>query len=144
MQRKCKTVDFFQYQLTRALILHKQTIYALPSGQVKRFVTFVPVRSYLGMGSAEVILTFLQENSVDVRYCHGQSYHNASNMSGKYKGVQQRIRHMLSYAVFCPCLAHSLNLGRFCKVETNAAAANLFLKIQQLYKFFSSSTYLWE
>ena len=51
---------------------------------------------------------------------------------------------MCSYAEFCPCFAHSLNLAGSCAVEANTAATNFFLMIQQLYKFFSSSTYLWE
>ena len=37
-----------------------------------------------------------------------------------------------------------MNLVRSCTIEANAAAANFFLMIQQLYKFFSSSTYLSE
>ena len=51
---------------------------------------------------------------------------------------------MCSYAEFCPCFARSVNLVGFCAVEANTAAANLFLMIQKLYKFSSSSTYLWE
>ena len=49
-----------------------------------------------------------------------------------------------SYPEFCPCFAHSLNLVGSCAVEANAAACNFDLMIQQLYRYFSSSTYLWE
>ena len=133
--------------MTRSLILlNTQTDqlciafrYVLPSGPVERFVTFVPIKSYTGLGIAEVILTFLQQNSIGIKYCCGQSYNNVSNMSGKYKGVQQRIKDVCSYAEFCPCLAHSLNLIGSCGVKANPAASNFFLMIQQLYKFFSSS-----
>ena len=107
-------------------------------------MTFVPIKSHTGLGIAEVILTFLQRNSIGVKYCRGQSYDNASNMSGKYKGVQQRIKDVCSYAEFCPCFAHSLNLVGYWPVEADTAASNFFLVIQQLYKFFSSLTYLWE
>ena len=41
----------------------------LPSGPVERFVTFVSIKSHAGLGIAEVILTFLQKNSIDVRFC---------------------------------------------------------------------------
>ena len=51
---------------------------------------------------------------------------------------------MCNCAEFCPCFAHSLNLVGSCSVEANAAASSFFLMIQQLYKFFSSSTYLRE
>ena len=43
----------------------------LASGPVERFVTFVPIKSHTGFGIAEVILTFLQSNSIDVKYCRG-------------------------------------------------------------------------
>ena len=57
--------------------------YVLPSGPVKRFVTFVPIKSYTGFGIAELMLTFLQKNSIDAKYCRGQSYDNASNVLDK-------------------------------------------------------------
>ena len=47
--------------------------YVLPSGPVERFVTFVPIKSHTGLGIADVILTFLQKNSIDIKYCYGQS-----------------------------------------------------------------------
>ena len=115
--------------------------YVLP---YKRFVTFVPIRSHTGLGIAEVILNFLEENAIDIKNCRGQSYDNANNMSGKYKGVQQRIKDVCGYAEFCPCFAHSLNLVGSCAVKANTAAANFFSIIQQLYMLFSSSTHLWE
>ena len=118
--------------------------YVLPSGPFKRFVTFVPIASHTGLGIAEVILSYLQKNSTDVKYCRGQSYDNASNISGKYKGIQQRIKVVCSYAEFCPCFSHSLNLVGSCAVKANAARSNFFLMIQQPYKFFSSLTYFWE
>lgn len=84
--------------------------YVLPSSPVERFVTSVLIKSRTRIGIAEVIPTFLQKNSIDVKYCRVQSYGNAGNMSGKYKGVKQRIKDVCSYAEFCPCFAHSLNL----------------------------------
>ena len=61
-------------------------------------MTFVSIESHTGMGIAAVILTFLQENLIDVNYYRGHLYENANNMSGKYKGVQQRIKDVCSYA----------------------------------------------
>ena len=65
-------------------------------------------------------------------------------MSGKYKGVQQRIKCVCSYAEFCPCCAHSLNLVGVCAVESSPEAASLFSLIQKVYTFYSASTKLWE
>ena len=64
--------------------------------------------------------------------------------SGKYKGVQQRIKCVCPYANFCPCFAHSLNLAGTCAVESNADDAALFWLIQRVYTFYSASTKLWQ
>ena len=84
--------------------------YVLPSGPVERFLAFVPISSHTGEYIADTILNFFEEKCIDLQNCRGQSHDNASNMSGKYKGVQQRIKCVCSYAEFCPCCAHSLNL----------------------------------
>ena len=94
------------------------------------------------MGRARFILTVLQGNLIDVKYCRSESYNNSSNMSGKYKGVLQRIEHLSNYAEFCQCFVHSLNLVESCAVMASTAAANFFLMIQNL--IFSSSVYPWE
>ena len=56
--------------------------YILWSGQFERFTNFVPIKSHIGLGIAEIILFFLQKNSIDIKYYCGQSYGNASNMPG--------------------------------------------------------------
>ena len=64
-------------------------------------------------------------------------------MSGRYKGVQQRIKCNCSYADFCPCCAHPLNLVGTCAVESSTETVALFLLRQKLYTVYSSSTKLW-
>lgn len=73
----------------------------------------------------------------------GQSYDNASNMSGKYKGLQARIKDHNNLAEYVPCTAHSLNL-----VGTHAADCCLnvtkpFMFVQEIYVFMSASTSRW-
>ena len=116
--------------------------YVLPPGPVERILAFVPISSHTGEYIADTILNFFEEKCIDIQDCRGQSYDNASNMSMKYKGVQQRIKCVCSYAEFCPCYAHSLNL--VCAVESSPEAASLFSLIQKVYTFYSASTKLWE
>ena len=118
--------------------------YVLPSGPVERFLAFVPIPSHTGEYIADTILNFFEEKCIDIQNCRGQSYDNASNMSGKYKGVQQRIKCVCSYAELCPCCAHSLNLVGVCAVESSPEAASLFSLIQKVYTFYSAPTKLWE
>ena len=63
-------------------------------------------------------------------------------MSARYKGVQHMIKCNSSYVNFYLCFAHSLNLVGTCAVESSTEAAALFLVIQKLYTFYSSSAML--
>ncbi|XP_053594426.1 uncharacterized protein LOC128667613 [Microplitis demolitor] len=57
-------------------------------------------------------------NDFDVMNCRGQSYDNASDMSGIYSGVQARIKTLNPLADYAPCAAHSLNLVGTCAAES--------------------------
>ena len=57
--------------------------YVLPTGPEERFLNFLPMIGHTGKEIANMILTFLEENGIDIKNCRGQSYGNASNMSGK-------------------------------------------------------------
>ncbi|XP_068203876.1 uncharacterized protein [Palaemon carinicauda] len=85
--------------------------YVLPTtGPVERFLQFIPMLSHTGRDIATTVLDFLKEKNISVLDCRGQSYDNASNMSGKYQGTQQIIKNECSEAEYIPCMADSLNL----------------------------------
>ena len=86
----------------------------------------------------------LNNHSIDINNCRGQSYDNASNMSGKYTGLQTRVKEVNKLAVFIPCSAHSLNLVGTRAAECCSEALDFFRIIQKLYNFFSASTHRWD
>ncbi|CAI6349131.1 unnamed protein product [Macrosiphum euphorbiae] len=93
---------------------------------------------------AGVVLSTIESFNLDISNLRGQSYDNASNMSGIYSGLQAKIKAVSPLAQFVPCSAHSLNL-----VGTNAAsscknAVMFFDLLQKLYTFFLASTYRWD
>ena len=57
-----------------------------------------------------LLSSFLQDNGIPLSDCRGQTYDNASNMAGRYSGLQARIRAINPVAVFVPCAEHPLNL----------------------------------
>ena len=71
-------------------------------GPVERFLTFLDNTGHKGIEMANALLTFLQSIDLDISNCRGQSYDNASNMSGKYIGMQTIIRQKSPHAVFVP------------------------------------------
>ena len=78
----------------------------------EEFLGFVAVISTTGENIAEVILSTLESWGLDVNLLRGQGYDGASNMSGKFKGVQAVVRSRVPSAVYyLHCRAHSLNLA---------------------------------
>ena len=76
--------------------------------------------------------------------CGSQSYDNASNMSGKYSGVQARIIEINQCAPYVPCTAHSLNLVGTSAAESCTAAVLFFSIVAEIYRFFAASPCRWE
>ena len=119
--------------------------YVLPDGKVvERFLKFIKINSHKGNDLANELVTFLQDIGIDVKNCRGQSYDNASNMSGIYSGVQANITKHAPSADFVPCSAHSLNLVGHKSAECCDEASNFFAIVQSIYNFFSASTHRWK
>lgn len=110
---------------------------------VERFLRFIPIFSHGAKDLSNVVLGFLDELKLPLSNCRGQSYDNASNMSGKYSGLQARIRDLNEFAVYVPCADHSLNLVGVKAAESCPKAGRFFDFVQHLYCFFSASTHRW-
>ncbi|KAF0714401.1 zinc finger MYM-type protein 1-like, partial [Aphis craccivora] len=118
--------------------------YVLPNGEpVERFIGFIGDAGHKAESLTDAIFSILKKYDLNVCFLRGQSYDNAKNMSGIYSGVQARIKDVISLADFVPCSAHSLNLIGMCAASCCEEANNFFSFIQNLYVYFSSSTYRW-
>ncbi|GBP70482.1 Zinc finger MYM-type protein 1 [Eumeta japonica] len=117
--------------------------YVTSNGEVaERFLKFLLIQNHKGEELATEILNFCQYN-IDVRNLRGQSYDNASNMSGCYNGLQVHIKRINHLAHYVPCAAHSLNLVGVRAAESCVGAISFFGFVQALYNFFSASTHRW-
>ena len=86
--------------------------YVLPDGPVQRFVKFIPTREHTGHQLADLLFEFIEDNGINLKGLRGQSYDNASNMSGKYKGMQVIIKERGPFFHVCsgtPCVLFSFN-----------------------------------
>jgi hypothetical protein len=111
---------------------------------IERFLTFLEMGSHTGESMAKMVHNYLtNECKIDFSKCRGQSYDNAANMSGKYKGMQEIILKINKYARYIPCAGHSLNLVGRAAVDCCLDAVNFFGIVQEIYNFFSSSTHRW-
>lgn len=119
--------------------------YVVDGEPIERFLTFLELQSHAGEGMAKQVLQYLREAcNIDFSKCRGQSYDNAANMSGCYKGMQKKILEENEFAIYIPCAAHSLNLVGRSAVDSCLEAVNFFHTVQLIYTFFSASTNRWK
>jgi len=107
---------------------------------VERFLTFMGNKGHQAQNMFDALMEFLREHDLDIRDCRGQSYDNASAMSGKYNGLQAKVIEMSNTAAWIPCTAHSLNLVGKNAAECCTSAVNFFDFLEKLYAFFTNST----
>ena len=108
---------------------------------IERFIKFIPIFSHGAKHLTDTVENFLKENNIPISNCRGQSYDNASNMSGRYTGLQARIRQLNEFAIYVPCAGHSVNLVGVAAAECCQVTITFFDFVQCLYSFFSGSTH---
>ena len=106
-----------------------------------RFDKVITTRAHTGYQLADLLLEFIEDNGISLKDLRGQSYENASNISGKYKDLQAIIKECNHQAEYIPCVAHSLNLVEKCAAECCQSAIRFFMLVQGLYVFFLASTH---
>ncbi len=86
-------------------------------------------------------LGYYNIDKIDMR---GQSYDNAPNMKGQYKGLRSRSKETSIRAKYTPRIAHWLNIIGTHAVECCHEDIKFFALSQKLYNFFTESTYQYE
>lgn len=110
---------------------------------IERFLEFLENTGHKGKEMETVVVDFLKKKNINIMDCRGQSYDTAANMSGKFNGLQTRIKEINPLAVYVPCGAHRLNLTVFHAAQSSSIIVRFFLFIQSVYVFFSRSTHRW-
>ncbi|XP_025205923.1 zinc finger MYM-type protein 1-like [Melanaphis sacchari] len=111
---------------------------------IERFLKFIANTGHKSEQLADAVFDTLNQYNLDFKNCRGQSYDNASNMAGKYTGLQARIKEVIPLAIYVPCSAHSLNLVGISAVDCCEKSTTYFRYLQELYNFFTASTHRWE
>ena len=79
-------------------------------GPVERFVIVMANKCHGTQEMFNALMELLKIHDLDLGNLRGQSYDNASAMSGKYNGLQAKVREKNSLASWTSCTTHSLNL----------------------------------
>ena len=110
---------------------------------MEQFVKCIPTRGHTSHQLADLLFEFIEDNEISLKDLRGKPYDNASNMSGKYKGMLAIIKERNHQAEYIPCVAHFLNLAGKCAAECCQSAVRFFMLVQGLYVFSSASTDRW-
>jgi len=111
---------------------------------VEKFLVFLANTGHKGSEMETSVIQFLKNAGIIVLDCRGQSYDNAPNMAGKYKGLQAKILEINPLAVYVPCGTHKLCLTVNHAADKSPMAARFFMFVQNIYVFFSDSTKRWD
>ena len=93
----------------------------------EEFLGFVSVSSITGENIAKVIISTLESWGLDVNLLRGQGYAGASNMSGRFRGVQGVVKSCVPSAVYLHCWAHLAVLHSY----NNSHVHNMFGSVQK-------------
>ena len=107
---------------------------------VERFLKFFKNEGHAAEDHYKAMISFLEEHDISIKDCRGQSYDNASVMSGKYNGLQALIRRANYLALWIPCFAHSLNLIGTAVMACSNETKKFFDFLENLYVFFTGSS----
>ena len=91
----------------------------------ERFLTFISNCGHTDATMANTLIECLNTHKIDIDDCCGQSYDNAANMSGKYKGMQALNLEKNDLSVFVRCCGYSLNLVGKAAANSCAGAVHL-------------------
>ncbi|XP_065645338.1 uncharacterized protein LOC136075828 [Hydra vulgaris] len=98
---------------------------------VERFLVFMPNQGHKAQDMYDGLINFLNKYDLNIKNCRGQSYDNASEMSGKYNGLQSKILKNNKLASWIPCATHSLNLVGKAAAECCTGAVEFFDFLEQ-------------
>lgn len=66
--------------------------YCTKLGVQERLLELKSIESHTGQSIYDVLEKFLSDVGLNIEDCRGQSYDNASNISGKFKGLKAHVK----------------------------------------------------
>ena len=98
----------------------------------EHFLTYIDTTAFDASSLTQYIKDTLEVYDLDPLCLVSQGYDGASVMSGKYTGVQTRVREFAPHAMYMHCHAHILNLVLVDSVKSINQAAEYLALLQTL------------
>lgn len=106
---------------------------------VEEFLHFTPADGLDTESLFAMIKDTLSKCNIDHTACIAQCCDGAAVMSGVHNGVQEKFREEVPQAIYIHCHAHRFNLVLVVCVRNLKPAGDVFVIVQDMYKFFSGS-----
>eukprot|EP00118_Oscarella_pearsei_P022653 m.264587 g.264587 ORF g.264587 m.264587 type:complete len:259 (+) comp40472_c3_seq1:545-1321(+) len=105
----------------------------------ERLISVAVAQSTTAASLTELLKSTIENFGLSLAQLRGQCYDGASTMSGRFNGVQARIKREQPLAIYVHCYAHCLNLAIVAATKQNRIACNAFGIMEKLYAFVKSS-----
>lgn len=86
-----------------------------------------------------IIKKLMEKYKLDISLCRGQAYDGANTMSGRFSGLQTKIKDVSPLALYIHCCAHNLNLVLIDSIRSSINAVSFFGILEALYTFITNS-----
>ncbi|XP_065677454.1 zinc finger MYM-type protein 6-like [Hydra vulgaris] len=101
---------------------------------------FSKIKNHKGKSLITDILDILEKYDTDISNCRGQAYDYATNMSGKYSGLQARLKEQRELAFYILCTG----LRREVQSQLGHQLYQLFSRSAEFVLVFVTSTHRWD
>jgi hypothetical protein len=87
---------------------------------------------------AEEIVSCTKSHELVLSRLRGQSYDDATNMSGMYSRIQAKLQKIQPLAIYVHCMANNLNFSLNDSCNSVSEISNFYDTLEKLYNFFRS------
>lgn len=85
-----------------------------------------------------IIKKLMEKYKLDISFCRGQAYDGANAMSGRFSGLQSKIKDLSPLALYIHCCAYNLNLVLIDSIRSSINAVSFFGILEALYTFITN------
>ncbi|KAL4141516.1 hypothetical protein QTP88_004145 [Uroleucon formosanum] len=105
----------------------------------EHFICFEELPGASASNYFNILNKCIEKYNLDFSMCRGQAYDGASTMSGRFSGLQSKVKELNSLAMYIHCCAHNLNLVLIDSIRSSVVAVSFFGTLETLYTFLTGS-----
>ncbi|KAL4090727.1 hypothetical protein QTP88_025508 [Uroleucon formosanum] len=105
----------------------------------EHFICFEELPGASASNYFNILNKCIEKYNLDFYKYRGQAYDGASTMSGRFSGLQSKVKELNPLAMYIHCCAHNLNLVLIDSIRSSVVAVSFFGTLETLYTFLTGS-----